>query len=64
MESRRSLDVWACHGMAGLWGAIATGIFASKAINPAGANGLIFGNWRLVGVQAFAALVVIVFSWL
>ena len=57
-----SLDVWACHGMGGLWGAIATGIFASKAINPAGANGLIYGNWHLVGVQALTALVVIVFS--
>jgi ammonium transporter, Amt family len=57
-----SLDVWACHGMGGAWGAIATGIFASKAINPAGADGLIFGNWRPLGVQILTVLVVIAFS--
>jgi Amt family ammonium transporter len=39
-----SLDVWAVHGMGGTWGAIATGIFASAAVNPAGANGLLLGN--------------------
>ncbi len=57
-----SLDVWACHGIGGTWGAIATGIFASKAINPAGANGLLYGNWNLLGAQVLAAAVVIVFS--
>jgi Amt family ammonium transporter len=57
-----SLDVWACHGMGGLWGAIATGIFASKAVNPAGANGLIYGNWNLLGAQVIAALAVIIYS--
>lgn len=57
-----SLDVWACHGMGGLWGAIATGIFASKAINPAGANGLIYGNWSQFGVQILTAFVVVAFS--
>jgi Amt family ammonium transporter len=57
-----SLDVWACHGMGGTWGAIATGIFASKTINPSGANGLIYGNWSLLGVQVFTVIVVIAFS--
>jgi Amt family ammonium transporter len=38
-----SLDVWGCHGMAGVWGALATGIFASPAINPLG-TGLLYGN--------------------
>lgn len=57
-----SLDVWACHGMAGTWGAIATGIFASKAINPAGADGLLYGNVHLFGVQVFSVLVAWVFS--
>jgi Amt family ammonium transporter len=57
-----SLDVWACHGMGGLWGALATGIFARKVVNPAGANGLIYGNWNLLGVQAIAALTVIIYS--
>ncbi len=46
-----SLDAFACHGMGGAWGAVATGIFASKAINPAGADGLIFGNPGLVWTQ-------------
>lgn len=57
-----SLDVWACHGMGGTWGAIATGIFASKAVNPAGADGLIYGNWSLLGVQVLTASVVIAFA--
>jgi Amt family ammonium transporter len=57
-----SLDVWACHGMGGLTGALLTGVFASKAINPAGANGLLFGNWHLLGVQALAAIVIILFA--
>lgn len=57
-----SLDVWACHGMGGLWGVIAVGIFASKAVNPAGANGLIYGSWTLLKNQIIAAGVVVVFS--
>jgi Amt family ammonium transporter len=57
-----SLDVWACHGMGGLWGAIATGIFADKAINPAGANGLIFGSGSQFGVQILTAIVVVTFA--
>ncbi|MBI2850209.1 MAG: ammonium transporter [Chloroflexi bacterium] len=39
-----SLDVMAAHGMGGIWGVLATGIFASVAVNAAGADGLIFGN--------------------
>jgi len=39
-----ALDVWAVHGIGGTWGALATGIFATVAINSAGANGLLFGN--------------------
>ena len=39
-----SLDVVGVHGIGGTWGAIATGLFASKAINEAGADGLFFGN--------------------
>ena len=57
-----SLDAFACHGMGGAWGAIATGIFASKAINPAGANGLIFGNPGLVWTQFLAVIVTATFS--
>jgi Amt family ammonium transporter len=57
-----SLDVFACHGMGGMWGMIATGIFASKSINPAGADGLIHGNITLLGIQAFTVVVVATFS--
>jgi Amt family ammonium transporter len=39
-----ALDVFGVHGIGGTWGAIATGLFASKAINPAGADGLLHGN--------------------
>ena len=39
-----SLDVWAVHGMGGMWGALATGIFATVSVNSAGADGLIAGN--------------------
>ena len=39
-----SLDVVGVHGVGGTWGAIATGLWASKAINPDGADGLFFGN--------------------
>ncbi len=52
-----TLDVWACHGMAGTWGAVATGLFASKAINPNGADGLLYGNPNLFGVQCLSVLV-------
>jgi len=57
-----SLDAFSCHGMGGAWGAIATGIFASKAINPAGANGLLFGNPGLLLTQFIAVAVVAAFS--
>jgi Amt family ammonium transporter len=53
-----SLDVWACHGMGGTWGALATGIFTSVAVNPAGANGLIFGNAMQLARQLLAVVVV------
>ena len=52
-----SLDAFGVHGIGGTWGAIATGLFASKAVNPAGADGLFYGNagqvWtQLIGVGA------------
>jgi Amt family ammonium transporter len=52
-----SLDVVGVHGVGGTWGALATGLFASKAINDAGDNGLFFGNPGLLGIQAVAVLV-------
>lgn len=59
-----SLDVFACHGMGGITGALLTGIFAEKAINAAGANGLLFGNPGLLGIQAIAVATVAVFSFI
>ena len=57
-----SLDVWACHGMGGTWGALATGLFASKAVNPAGADGLFYGNPAQFLIQLAAIGLVIVFA--
>ncbi len=51
-----SLDVVGVHGIGGTWGALATGLFASKAVNPGGANGLFFGNPGQLGIQAIAVL--------
>ena len=57
-----SLDVWACHGMGGTWGALATGLFASKAVNEAGANGLFYGNPAQFLIQLATIGLVIVFA--
>ncbi len=51
-----SLDVWACHGMGGTWGALATGLFATTTVNPAGANGLFYGNPMQFVIQAVAVV--------
>jgi ammonium transporter, Amt family len=59
-----SLDVVGIHGVGGTWGALAIGIFATTAINEAGANGLIFGNAELLGVQALAVGVTWAYSFL
>ncbi|MEN6610583.1 MAG: ammonium transporter [Methanoregulaceae archaeon] len=53
-----SLDAWAVHGMGGLWGALATGIFAAAAVN--GYSGLLEGNVHQFvanAVGAFSALI-------
>ncbi len=57
-----ALDVFACHGAGAIWGVLATGIFATVAINAAGANGLAYGNPHLLLVEAFAIAVVAGFS--
>jgi Amt family ammonium transporter len=57
-----SLDVVGIHGIGGTWGALATGLFASKAINSAGADGLFFGNPGQLGIQAVAVLISWVFA--
>jgi Amt family ammonium transporter len=57
-----SLDVWACHGMASTWGMIATGLFATVAVNSSGANGMFLGNPNQLSIQIIAVVVTICFS--
>ena len=57
-----SLDVFSCHGLAGMAGALLTGVFATKAVNPAGGNGLLAGNPAQMGVQLVAILAAIAIS--
>jgi Amt family ammonium transporter len=57
-----SLDVFACHGLGGMWGALATGIFASAAVNSAGANGLIYGGGMQVLKQLLDIVVVAAYA--
>lgn len=57
-----SLDAFGCHGVGGIWGALATGLFASKDINPAGANGLFYGNPSQLGIQALSVVLTIAVS--
>jgi Amt family ammonium transporter len=59
-----ALDVVGVHGVGGTWGALATGLFASVAVNPAGANGLLFGNPGQLGIQAIAVAVSISFAFI
>jgi len=59
-----SLDVVGVHGVGGLWGALATGLFACKAVNAQGADGLFFGNPAQLGVQVLAVLVTLVYSFI
>lgn len=54
-----SLDVFGIHGIGGIWGAIATGIFSSTKANPAGVDGLIYGNGKQVLIQAVDVLVAV-----
>lgn len=55
-----ALDVFAVHGVGGIWGALATGLFADEAIG--GANGLFFGDVRQFFVQVLAVVVAASFS--
>ena len=55
-----ALDVFGVHGLSGVWGAIATGIFASPAINAA--SGLIYGNPGQVTIQVISVIVTAVYA--
>jgi Amt family ammonium transporter len=59
-----SLDVWACHGVGSTWGVLATGLFATVAVNSAGANGLFYGNPRQLLTQLLAVAVVWAYSFI
>lgn len=55
-----ALDAFGCHGIGGIWGGIATGLFTQKSINPAARwNGLVFGDFHLMRAQLIAIAVTI-----
>jgi len=54
-----SLDVFSCHGLAGVAGALLTGVFATKVANPAGGDGWIAGNFAQMGIQLVAVVAAI-----
>jgi Amt family ammonium transporter len=55
-----SLDVFACHGVSGVWGSIATGLFATTMVNDV--NGLFYGNAELLVAQILSVLIVAAYS--
>jgi Amt family ammonium transporter len=57
-----SLDVVGVHGVGGTWGALATGLFASKAVNEAGGDGLFFGNPGQLWTQIIAVAATVVMA--
>ena len=57
-----SLDAFGVHGVGGIWGALATGLFASKSVNPAGADGLFYGNPQLFIIQLKAVGITVLYS--
>jgi Amt family ammonium transporter len=57
-----SLDVWACHGMGGMTGAILTGLFATRSVNQGGLDGLFYGNPMQFVIQVLAAVGVAIFA--
>jgi ammonium transporter, Amt family len=57
-----SLDAFGVHGVGGIFGAIATGLFASKAVNSAGADGLFYGNYSLLLIQLLSVAIAVVYA--
>ncbi len=56
-----ALDVVGVHGVGGFFGALITGVFASTAVNPSGANGLLFGNAKQLLIQAIGASAAVIY---
>jgi ammonium transporter, Amt family len=57
-----ALDVFGVHGVGGFWGTLATGLWATRAVNPAGADGLFHGNPGQFIIQLKAALITVGFT--
>lgn len=58
-----TLDAFGCHGVGGIWGGIATGIFANKSVNPAVEyNGLLFGQTQLFTAELMSILITALFA--
>jgi len=57
-----TLDAFGVHGIGGIWGALATGLWATKTVNPAGADGWFYGNPMQFWIQIKATLITMVFS--
>ncbi|MDD5948229.1 MAG: ammonium transporter [Lachnospiraceae bacterium] len=58
-----ALDAFGCHGIGGVWGGIATGIFANRSVNDfARWDGLVFGDWHLFGAQLLSIVITIVIA--
>jgi len=57
-----SLDAFGVHGVGGILGTLATGIFAQKAINPAGADGMLFGNPNQFAIQLVGVSVAVAYT--
>ena len=57
-----TLDVFPCHGIGGMVGMLMTGIFASKAVNAAGTDGLFYGNASFFLIQLKAMIIVVLYS--
>ncbi|GAC1515002.1 MAG: ammonium transporter [Chloroflexota bacterium] len=57
-----TLDVFAVHGVGGIWGALATGLFATVTVNSAGGNGAFFGNPHQLLIQLAAVAATVAYS--
>jgi len=59
-----SLDAFGVHGVGGIIGTLGVGVLAEKAVNPAGANGLLFGNAHQLFVQMLSIIVAVVYCFI
>jgi ammonium transporter, Amt family len=57
-----ALDAFGVHGVGGIWGALATGLWATKTVNAGGADGLFYGNPKQFAIQLAAVAVTLVYS--